>query len=216
VSTAWVYGLDAEPDTHEDSPLRLSRDPYTDTKLESEQVIRALVAERRLPAVIVQPTEVYGPGDRHWTLSAIRLLESGRMILPAGGKGVIQPIFIDDVAEGAVLALRHGRVGEAYLLTGTQVVSVREFFGCLASIVGRRRVPSVPRWLALVGAFLAESGARLTGTAPIFTRSAVRGTTMKATYLSGQDSKAYRELGFMPRVGLAEGMSAVQAWLAAQ
>jgi nucleoside-diphosphate-sugar epimerase len=67
VSTAWVYGFDATPGTDESSPRHPSGDNYCDTKLETEELVRTLRAERGLPAIIVQPTEVYGPGDRSWT-----------------------------------------------------------------------------------------------------------------------------------------------------
>ena len=75
VSTVWVYGLDAKPGTNEKSPRRFSNDPYSDTKLEAENIILELCHKKGLPAIIVQPTHVYGPGDETWTLAPYKTNE---------------------------------------------------------------------------------------------------------------------------------------------
>lgn len=209
-STFLVYGLDAGPNTDESSPRLPSDDPYCDTKLAGENVVRELVAERGLPAVIVQPCEIYGPGDETWTLLPIRMLRAGRMILPRGGTGLLQPIYIDDVVEGVMAAARTGKVGEAYLLCGSEVVTVRQFFGYYARMVGRLRSPSVPGWVALLVANLSESWARLTGRPAFATRTAARGLMMRATY---DGSKARRQLRFTPSTNLETGMRLVEQWL---
>src|SRR5512136_137075 len=67
VSTVWVYGLWGGPGTCETSACLESGQAYSDTKLEAERVVLRLIAERGLPAIILQPSEVYGPGDPHWT-----------------------------------------------------------------------------------------------------------------------------------------------------
>jgi nucleoside-diphosphate-sugar epimerase len=182
VSTAWVYGFDALPATNEDSPRHASGDPYCDTKLEAEELVRSLVTHRGLPAVIVQPTEVYGPEDRNWTLTPLRMIESGRMILPAGGAGVIQPIYVDDVVEGILAAARRGVVGEAYLLAGPVPVTCAEFFGRYGEMVGRTSMPSIPAWLAEGAAVVLTGVSRISRRPPLFSRTTVRGTCLRATY----------------------------------
>jgi len=210
VSTAWVYGFDALPDTNEESPRHPSGDPYCDTKLEAEELVRRLVADRGLRAVIVQPTEVYGPEDRNWTLTPLNMIESGRMILPAGGSGLIQPIYVDDAVEGILAAARRGVVGEAYLLAGPAPVTCAEFFGRYGEMVGRTSMPSIPVWLAEGAAAALTRLSRITRRPPLFSRTTVRGTCLKATY---DGNKARIELGFEPRTDLDAGMRAVRRWL---
>jgi len=210
VSTAWVYGFDAGPGTTELSDRHPSGDPYCDTKLETENLVRGLIEQRGLPAVIVQPTEVYGPGDRSWTLTPLRMIKSGRMMLPDGGKGVIQPIYVDDAVEGILAAARRGTVGQAYLLCGSVVVSCSDFFGRYAEMVGGGRMPSVPKRLAEAMAVALTGLGRATRRPALLTRTAVRGICLQATYDGG---KARQDLGFEPEVDLAAGMRAVQRWL---
>jgi nucleoside-diphosphate-sugar epimerase len=211
VSTAWVYGFDAGPGTNELSPRRPSGDSYCDTKLEAENLVRGFVANRGLPAVIVQPTEVYGPGDRSWSLTPLRMMKSGWMMLPDGGKGVIQPIFADDVVEGILAAAQRGAVGEAHILCGSSVMSCAQFFGHYAEMVGKNKMPSVPSRLAEGMALLMTGVSRISRRPALLTRTAVRGLCLQATYDGG---KARRELGFEPKTDLAAGMRAVREWLA--
>jgi nucleoside-diphosphate-sugar epimerase len=210
-STAWVYGYDAGPGTSERSPYLISEDAYIDTKIEAERRLQQLRAERGLPLVIIQPSEVYGPGDRHWTLMPLRFIQTGKMILVNGGSGVIQPIYVDDVVAGVLAAARRGRIGEAYLLCGPEVVTLKRFYGEFAHMLDRKWTPSVSERLARVLVAVMESWSSLTHRPPLFSRSTLRGNSMHASY---DGDKACEELGFTLRVSLQAGMAAVSAWLA--
>jgi dihydroflavonol-4-reductase len=206
-STVSIYGRNAGRDTDEESSLPQSDEPYGDTKLQAEMIIRGLVQDKELPAVIVQPSQVYGPGDKTWTLRPLQLIQSGKMILPDGGNGLIHPIYIDDLVDGILATDRRGRTGEAYILCGPEVVTIREFFGHLATIVGKNRLPSVPGWLAVSIATTAELVAKITRRPPVFTRNTVRFVTGHTSF---NGSKASRELGFCPTTTLETGMRAVE------
>jgi dihydroflavonol-4-reductase len=211
-STVWVYGLAAGTDTGESSPHRYSNEPYCDTKLDAEEVIRELVRDRRLPAVIVQPTEVFGPDDRNWTIHPLQLIRKGRMMLASGGTGLVQLIYQDDVVEGTLAAARYGRIGEAYILGGSAVTTIREYFLGLARIAGKERLPNVPGWLALVAAGLEEIRSRLSGRPPVFTRGGVRGTMVRASY---RTCKAAAELGFVAKTDFATALERIRERLSA-
>jgi nucleoside-diphosphate-sugar epimerase len=212
-STVAVYGLDAKADTDESSPYRLSRDPYCDTKLQAEQIVRDLFHKRHLPCVIIQPSPVYGPRDETWTLYPIELIRTGRMVLVNGGKGLIQPIYITDLVDGILSASERGRAGESYILSGSEVVTIREFFGYYVRILKRKSLPSVPGWLALSFAGIFECASKVIRKPMPFTRCAIRGTMMQATY---SIDKAIRELGFNPTTRLEQGMALVEEWMKEQ
>jgi nucleoside-diphosphate-sugar epimerase len=211
-STIWAYGLDARGEVTESCPLRLSGAPYADTKRESELMVRELVRDRGLPAVVVQPSVVYGPRDEAWTVGTLRLMRAGRMILPDGGRGLVTPIYIDDLVEGVLVVAERGAIGGSYILAGRETLPFGEFFGYLGRMVGRDRLPSVPRGLALAGASALELVARMTGRQPLFRAEPVRGTAMLVRY---DGAKAYA-LGFEPRIGVDAGMRRVAEWLAGE
>lgn len=208
-SSIWAYGLSQRGTVTEASAYVPGSGPYSDTKREGQEVVLGLVRERGLPGVIVQPSVAYGPRDEAWTLTPLKLIRSGRMILPDGGRGRVTPIYIDDLVDGILTVAERGRVGEAYILCGPETVAFREFFLSLARLVGSSRLPSVPGWAALAAASVWEVWARLTRTQPPFTVEAIRGAVMQVRYDGGKA----RALGFAPKVGLAEGMERIAAWL---
>ena len=108
---------------------------------------------------------------------------------------------------------RVGPIGEAYLLCGPEVVTLKSFYGEFARILGRKWIPSVPGLLAMMLVASMESLSALTHRPPLFSRADLRGNTMHASY---DGSKARAELGFTPHVSLQAGMSGVAAWLAAE
>ena len=122
-------------------------------------------------------------------------------------------VYVDDVVAGTLAAARLGRIGEAYLLCGPEVVTLKSFYGEFARMLGRRRIPSVPRLLAMMLVASMEILSALTHRPPLFSRADLRGNTMHASY---DGNKACEELDFTPRVPLKAGMSGVAAWLAAE
>jgi nucleoside-diphosphate-sugar epimerase len=209
ISSVWAYGLVPCEGIDETFPLKASNTPYGDTKAEGQKVVERLSMERALPSVIVQPGDVYGPADQKWTVGPMTLMLSGNFKLIDQGKGIFQPIFVDDLVEGIVLAAEKGRIGESYILCGAERTTFHEYFRQLAVIAGVQKLPSVPYWLAMTMATLAESFARLTGGTPPFTRTGVRGTYRQDSYSM---LKAKQQLGFQPRTSLAEGLKRIEAW----
>jgi nucleoside-diphosphate-sugar epimerase len=209
-STVWVYGLDARRDTSETSDRHPSGYPYCDTKLESENLVRRLVKEQNLPAIIIQPSEVYGPRDESWTLGPIRRIKSGRMILINNGNGLIHPIFIDDLVDGILAAACRGKIGESYILCGQEIVTLREYYGYFAHMVGQEKMNSVSGTFLLAVATLAEWLAAITKRPPFLRKGSIKSEMLQATY-SGK--KACDHLDFLPKTTMKKGMRCTEEWL---
>lgn len=209
-STVWVYGFDATRDTSEASDRHPSGDPYCDTKLESENLVRRFVKEQNLPAIIVQPSEVYGPRDESWTLGPMRRIKSGRMTLINNGNGLIHPIFIEDLVDGILAAACRGKLGESYILCGQEIVMLREYYAYFARMVGQEKMNSVPGAFLLVVATLAEWLAVITKRPPFLRKGSIRSEMLQATY---NGKKACDHLGFLPKTNIKEGMHRTEEWL---
>jgi nucleoside-diphosphate-sugar epimerase len=123
---------------------------------------------------------------------------------------MIQPIYVDDVVAGVLVAARNGRCGEAYLIVGPEAMSLRRYYGEYARMLGRKSIPSIPRWLAMALGSTLEGISAITHHPPMFSRPIVRCNLMQVSY---DGSKARRELGFTPQVGLEVGMRRVEDWL---
>ena len=88
-------------------------------------------AERGLNAVVVNPTRTFGPGPLTEANSLTRIMaeyEQGKWrVLPGSGVSIGNYVFIDDVVDGHLKALRNGNTGERYILGGENL-SFNAFF----------------------------------------------------------------------------------------
>ena len=163
---------------------------------------------RGLPLVVVNPTTAMGPNDLNLTSTApiARYLRGDLRIRVRGALNVID---VEDLAEAHILADERGRLGERYILGGTNVTWT-EFFTILDELSGRGVPRRVPVAAALAMAALMEFViAPLTRKPPRFHIEEVRAASL---YRTADCSKAIRELG-MPRRPLRETLARTVAWM---
>ncbi|RJS90665.1 NAD-dependent epimerase/dehydratase family protein [Candidatus Bathyarchaeota archaeon] len=136
LSTAMVYGIMTDGDIDETVPKRYSGDVYADSKLDAEKIAFRYV-EQGLPVVVIQPTAVYGPFASVWTVRVLQRLKIGQMILVNGGEGLHNVVYIDDVVSAILLAaVKKEAVGEAFLISGEQPITWRDFYGRYERMLG--------------------------------------------------------------------------------
>lgn len=185
--------------------------PYKRSKFAAEEVVRELIAERGLPAVIVNPSTPIGPGDIKPTPTGRVILEAAKGKVPAYVDTGLNLVHVDDVAAGELLAAERGIIGERYILGGENL-ALADILTEVARVVGRRPpVVKLPYAMVLPIAAGAEMMARLTGREPLTTLDGVR-MSRKKMYFSS--AKAGRELGYAPRPAI-EAIADAVAWFGA-
>lgn len=110
---------------------------YEQTKYEAHQIAKRLIADDGLPCVIMQPGGVYGPDDHSAVGKQINDFVAGRMPLLAFPDLGFNMVHVEDVADGVLLGLDRGTVGEAYVLGG-QITTMRELIEATARVTGRK------------------------------------------------------------------------------
>lgn len=136
LSSFSVYEPLPDGPVDEDSPAEPCGWDYCDTKLTIEQALETAHEERGLPVVMLQPTVVYGPFGV-WTRSPCRRLRHGRLLLPGGGAGICNCVYVDDVVDAILLAMtRDGVDGERFLVSGPDSVTWKEFMGAYEEELG--------------------------------------------------------------------------------
>ena len=100
LSSVVTFGLHFPDGVDETHPVRPTGVAYTDTKIAAEQVVLMAHAGAELEVVVVRPGDVYGPASRPWTLIPLEFLRNRRLVLPARGRGIHSPVFVDDLIEG--------------------------------------------------------------------------------------------------------------------
>jgi nucleoside-diphosphate-sugar epimerase len=217
MSSSSVYGIALGRPANEGFPLAPFGDPYPVTKAAGDRLVQRMIAAEHLPAVIIRPDQIFGPGDElHFGHMADRL-RAGRGILVGSGNNAIPLVYVADVVQGLLLALDHDRApGQAYNITNDRPLTQRQFLEAIASEVGAKPPTVHAPYRALYGAGgAAERVASLTSSSrqPIVTRLGVK--------LFGTDNrhsidKAKRELGYTPQVTIRDGVRLAAAWYKTQ
>src|SRR4029079_15569324 len=84
---------------------------YDETKFRSHELVKERIAVGA-PSVIVQPGVVYGPGDHSEVGNLSDQLRTGKLKMRMFPDAGYNFVFVDDVADGIVLAYDKGEVGE--------------------------------------------------------------------------------------------------------
>jgi nucleoside-diphosphate-sugar epimerase len=210
-SSITVFGFDYPDGVEETHPVRLTGVPYIDTKIASEQVVLQAQAAGELPCTIVRPGDVYGPGSQPWTRLPVEELRRGRLMLPAGGRGEISPVYVDNLVDGVTLAAAEpAAAGQVITITDGRAVQTQEFFGYYARLLGKRRAPTAPTPVVKALAGTIALAGRVRGVEVEVNPRAVAYVARRGTY---SIAKARRLLGYEPRVSLEEGMARTERWL---
>lgn len=169
---------------------------YKRSKVLAERLVERMVADEGLQAVIVNPSTPIGPRDVRPTPTGRIVVEAASGRMPAYVETGLNLVHVDDVADGHLAALKHGRIGERYILGG-QDMTLGEMLAEIARLVGRRP-PAIklPRQMIYPIAYGAEAVARFTGREPFATVDGLRMAKYKMFFSS---AKAERELSYHAR-----------------
>ncbi|OYY67384.1 hopanoid-associated sugar epimerase [Sphingomonas sp. 28-63-12] len=169
---------------------------YKRSKVVAERLVEAMAADG-LPVVIVNPSTPIGPRDVKPTPTGRIVVEAANGKMPAFVESGLNLVHVDDVAQGHLLALEKGRIGERYVLGG-QDVTLRTMLAEIARITGRKAPTiSIPRAPLFPLAYANEAWCRLTGkTDPFLTVDSLKMAAHNMYYAS---TKAENELGYSAR-----------------
>jgi hopanoid-associated sugar epimerase len=182
----------------EDRPLteRTAIGAYKRSKVVAERLVERMVAERGLPAVIVNPSTPIGPCDVKPTPTGRILVEAATGKIPAFVDTGLNIVHVDDVARGHVLALEKGAFGRCTILGGEDVM-LKDLLAEVARRVGRKPPTiSLPIAPLMPLATVSEAWGRVTGKEPMLTRDALKMARYRM-FFSSERAKA--ELGYTYR-----------------
>ena len=109
---------------------------YDRTKYEAHQVALDRIA-KGAPVIIVQPGGVYGPDDPSELGNMIDQARTGKLKMRLFPDAGFNFIYVEDVAEGILLAYDKGRIGEAYNIAGEKA-TMGDLVDRTAELSGRK------------------------------------------------------------------------------
>lgn len=211
ISTVVVVGTPPPGQIIDETTPCHPADPYQRSKLDGENLVRMFHKTTRVPAVILRPGAFYGPWGRY---AFNRLFFEdplkGLLIQVHRGQRLTFPVFAPDVARVIVSALKDGRPGEVYNVSGDPLThrQVNQIVSRLAGLPRFRLNIPARSMLALAGWMTRQS--ERTGREPYYPLNL-------ANYVFNDwnisSAKARAELGFIP-TPFEEGACQTLDWYA--
>lgn len=206
VSTRSVHGMEECDHLKEEAPYRASNE-YGASKIEAEKLVLEYQRQGKIQATIIRPTWIVGPRDRYSLPTVMDFLKKGKLALINQGWALQSFVYPTDVAQALLLAAQNPRsIGQIYLVDSGERKTIRDFYKVLAQEIGAPLPQkNIPYRVAYTLGWVMETMAQWKKS-----EKAPRLTTLRVKLL-GQNhsydiSKAQKELGYKPQVGLEEAV----------
>ncbi len=213
ISTCDVFGTDESIVMDESMPLQYWGEPYADSKIDAEKVMRRYHKEQGLPLTMVYPLWVFGEGDQTFVpLLADAIIKKELIFWRKGA--IVWPTYIDNLVDLLMLISEDERaIGNGYLVHDGESTTLEEFCAGIAEAMGVPPIKTyIPYWLAMTAAWVMEFIWKLLRIRmrPLLTTYTV--TNLGSRFRFSID-KARRELGWKPRITYREGFRQTMEWL---
>jgi predicted dehydrogenase/nucleoside-diphosphate-sugar epimerase len=180
------------------------RGAYTQTKLTAEDCVRHAIQADGLPAVILRPGQIFGPGAERVTPNGVIAL-AGRWIAVGSGAQTIPLVYAEDVVDALVLAAEApAAIGRTFNVVDPQPITQQAYLArCKRRLGDELKIVRVPTWVFMGLGFGVEMlGKALKREVPL-TRYRVRSLRPLANF---DTSAAQEGLGWMPATGIDKGL----------
>jgi nucleoside-diphosphate-sugar epimerase len=196
-------GTMREMSPYEPHPER--RGLYTQTKLDAERAVLEAIAERGLPAVVIRPGQIFGPGAERVPPNGVIAL-AGRWILVGDGKRTLPLVYLEDVVDALLAAgSRPGAVGQVFNVVDTAPITQNEYLAACKSKLGLKlKLVRMPHWAMLGLAAMVEMLGKLLKRDLPLSRYRVESLRPLANFDVGA---AEMLLDWRPRVGTRDGVA---------
>ena len=197
-----------------ESPTYDGSDAYARSKALGERMV---LEQSSVPTVVLRPHLVWGPGDTQLVGRIVERARQGRLVLPDGGRALIDSTYIDDAARAVVAGLdrteENGEAcGQAWVVTGGDPRPLAELVEAIVDAAGvSTPLRSLPA--PLVGILGRLVGRCWPNSEPPLTHFAARQLSVAHWF---DQSETRRVLQWEPKVTVDEGMGRLKAWFETQ
>ena len=142
-STTWVYSETEATKVDERTPLHAPTHLYTATKLAGEYYCQAYSKLYSLDATILRYGIPYGPRARDGAVIPIfvkKALAGEPLTIAGNGSQFRQFVYVEDLAEGNVLALKNTVGGKIYNLDGKEKITIKHIAQTIQKIISNVKI----------------------------------------------------------------------------
>ena len=162
-----------------------------------------------IEVIAIRPPLIWGPGDTRLPQLLGEALAQNGLRLIGQGSSLISVVYIDHLVDAIMASAIQGSAGRSYYVTDNEFLEAGEFYRSLSEAAG---VPKPrPGYPYPIEYALAGWRERFGRTGLSRTEVIHRG---RPAFFNVQD--AITDLGYEPRIGLAEGMKRLREWIESQ
>lgn len=192
----------------------ISQAPYADSKIQAEKDILAFSGTTVTQCCAIRPHVVFGVGDNRFMPAILQKAKEGKLKRAIGNRDKLSDFtYVSNLVDAVVLAeekLVAGSpvCGQAYFITNGEPIAFFDFVEKVLVAIGYPPITGkVPFWLAYAVATLVEGIDTLKG-GTLNTENGLTRFSVKymVTHHYFNIGKARRDLGWTPKVSLAEGI----------
>lgn len=211
VSSIAAHGLGRNiPGADEDAERVPCGVPYSDTKMEAEDLVREFCDGAGRSWVVVRPANVTGPGSV-WVWDVLDAFYRGPLPVIDGGVHPGAFVYVTNLVDGMVLAATHEAAhGRVYHFRDDYDITWGEYAAHLGELIGKRTKGNIPFGIAWKLGWACEMLLSPLGVRPPMTRLAAG---VMGRNLDVSNARARQELGWKSRVGLDEALRHIDAWV---
>lgn len=180
---------------------------YGDLKIAAERSLLELSQQSNSPELtILRFPSVYGINQARWTLDPLKQARQNRLVIPGTGQFPFAYLHEDSMIEAVTAAVTSSHFGIYNIVEGG--ATYLEFMRPYADMAGTKlRFILAP--MLMLFAFFSELKAALTRQHALVNRKVIRRVLNFKPGSSTPMDKARNELGWEPRLTLAEGMARI-------
>lgn len=146
-STTWVYSEASDRSVDENTPLNSPAHLYTATKLASEYYCQSYSKLYGINVTILRYGIPYGPRSRDGAVIPIfvsKVLNNEPLTITGDGQQFRKFVYVGDLAEGNVLALKDIAKNKIYNLDGKEEVSIKQIAETIKRVLGEVKIEYAP------------------------------------------------------------------------
>lgn len=178
--------------------------PYQVSKFEAEKLVKKYMQSYGIPAIIIRPSQIYGPGFKGDFLKMAKVISKHFFPKIGRGKNLSPALYIDDLFDTLASLTDKGNIGNTYIISSERSYTMDEIVETLKKEVGKRcAYIYIPKWLALLGSYIIEKIYLISGKEPIVTLRNIQSLTTDKVFCI---EKAKRDLLFQQKTSLDEGL----------
>jgi len=212
-SSTAVYGYNGYVNLTEDGAKTPFKNPYSISKLETENLVKDFCKENEMKFLIVRPGNVYGEYDYTSSHEIYTRVKHGKMMMCAKGKYKSCFVYVKNLVDAVVhLSKNEDFRNTDYNLTDGNNETLFEMLNLIAKTFGvKSKFKNVPAWLSKVVACVVEGIYKLfhIKKAPLITKFSVWQNCADYSF----SIEKLLSTGFKPQYSMKQGVENTVNWI---